>query len=214
MKYFFASLPRTIIALFTGYNLLWNVVAMLLTYLIVISGLDWYYFTHTRGAFFGQLFFPAVIIGAIVPILVPLFLFLDGRKTRTRIAWTLTQAAVVGSLISSFYKALTGRMQPNVLDTVNDISANFDFGFLEYGIFWGWPSSHTTIAFAMSFALIQLFPRNKFVVFFSIFYALYIGIGISFSIHWFSEFAAGAIIGTLIGIIVGKHFKKHFLEAK
>ena len=212
MKYFFYSLPRNILATFRGSNLLWNIAAIALTYLFVANGLDWYYFSHTRGAVLAPLFFPAVILGAVLPILLPLFLLIDGRKSRARIGWMLAQAALIGSIVSSLYKALTGRMQPNVYDTVNNISTSFDFGFLNHGIFWGWPSSHTTIAFAMVFALIHLFPKNKIFVAFSLLYALYIGIGVSLSIHWLSDFAAGAIMGTLIGITVGKSFKKHFSE--
>jgi len=92
-------------------------------------------------------------------------------------------------------------------DVLANISQNFQFGFLRNGIFWGWPSSHTTIAFAMSFALFYMFPKNKFIKYFSVIYAFYIGIGVSLSIHWFSDFIAGAIIGTLIGISVVKLYK-------
>lgn len=127
------------------------------------------------------------------------------------LAWALGQAALIGYLVSSFYKALTGRIPPPST-AVLDVSRQFNFGFLREGIFWGWPSSHTTVAFAMAFALIALYPKNKIVKSLSLIYALYIGIGVSFDIHWFSEFIAGAIIGAVIGLTVGKSFRSKILK--
>jgi hypothetical protein len=55
----------------------------------------------------------------------------------------------------------------------------FRFGFLRGGVFWGWPSSHTTIAFAMAVTILMLFPKQKWVGYMAITYALYIGLGVS-----------------------------------
>jgi membrane-associated phospholipid phosphatase len=88
-----------------------------------------------------------------------------------------------------------------------DTSHGFQFGFLKGGMFWGWPSSHTTVAFAMSVCLITLYPKNKKLILFALLYAFYIGLGVSVTIHWFSEFVAGAIIGSVIGMVVGRSFK-------
>jgi membrane-associated phospholipid phosphatase len=74
-------------------------------------------------------------------------------------------------------------------------------------MFWGWPSSHTTVAFAMAACLITLYPGNKKLILFASLYAFYIGLGVSVTIHWFSEFVAGAIIGSVIGMVVGRSFK-------
>ena len=73
-------------------------------------------------------------------------------------------------------------------------------------MFWGWPSSHTTVAFAMALALWELYPENRLIRYGAILYAFYVGIGVSITIHWFSEFVAGAIIGSVIGVVVGKSF--------
>ena len=51
--------------------------------------------------------------------------------------------------------------------------------FLRGGVFWGWPSSHTTIAFAMAVTILMLFPKQKWVGYMAITYALYIGLGVS-----------------------------------
>jgi membrane-associated phospholipid phosphatase len=82
----------------------------------------------------------------------------------------------------------------------------FQFGFLRGGVFSGWPSSHTTIAFAMAVTLFQLFPKQRWLGYVAITYAFYIGLGVSMTIHWFSDFLAGAIIGMAIGTVVGKTF--------
>lgn len=217
MRHFIQTLPKNIAASFKGKNFLWHIVAMAATALIVLSGLDWHYFIITRSSF-NAFFFPAVIIGAVLPFFGLPFMLLFGwlRKSKMTkiIAWTLGQAALIGLFISSFYKALTGRIPPPQTIAV-DISHQFNFGLFKDGIFWGWPSSHTTVAFAMAFALITLFPGNnpksKLIKIFSLIYAFYIGIGVSLSIHWFSEFIAGAIIGAIIGLVVGKSFKSLFV---
>ncbi len=125
----------------------------------------------------------------------------------------LVQASILGLLISSLYKAFTGRLQPELVSHLSniDISGSFNFGFLRNGVFWGWPSSYTAVAFAMVAALLVLFPRRKSVIAAAALYALYIGLGVSVTIHWFSDFVAGAIIGTVIGIVVGRSFRARIL---
>ena len=195
---------------FTGKNALFHIGAIVSTYLLVMSGFDWFYFTHTQLPLLQIILVPAIVIGGLLPMFLPPILYVLGRLLRKDVLKTtaiaLFQAAVTGSFISSFYKAFTGRVQPDLLQSAVDISHNFQFGFLEHGVFWGWPSSHTTIAFAMAITLIYLFPKNKFILYGALLYAFYIGIGISANIHWFSEFIAGALIGTAIGISVGKSF--------
>ena len=153
--------------------------------------------------------FPAVIIGQGVPMMLPLLLLLTGmvlEHPRTvRVAWAIGQAAFIGWFISSCYKAVTGR-DPRPHSIANDTSHVFRFGLLRHGIFWGWPSSHTAVAFAMAVTMIMLFPQKSSVRAVVILYALYIGTGVSMTIHWFSDFVARALIGTAIGTTVGKSF--------
>jgi membrane-associated phospholipid phosphatase len=212
MKYFFKTLGAHILDSFSGPKKYFHLALIATTILIVKTGFDWRYFLATRDPELNEAFFPAVIVGGLIPILVPPILIWLGvitKKKKVRmLGWALGQAALIGWIISSTYKAFTGRIEPNLFDLVNDSSHGFQFGFLKHGIFWGWPSSHTTVAFAMAFALMGLFQKNKAVIFFSLMYALYIGIGVSFSIHWFSEFVAGAILGTCIGITVERGFSK------
>ncbi len=211
MRNFIYDTPKVILKAFKD-NFLWHVLAIVITYILVVTNFDWYYFIHTRYILLNYAFFPSIILGGILPIILPIYLIIRGhlekKESTIHLGWLLGQAAIIGSIISSIYKTFTGRLQPNLYDITHNISHAFNFGFLEHGIFWGWPSSHTTVAFAMAFSLIYLFSKNKIVRIFSILYAFYIGIGVSLSIHWFSDFVAGAIIGTIIGITTTKIYLK------
>jgi membrane-associated phospholipid phosphatase len=221
MPELFHRLPRNVLTIFSGRNLLWHALAILLTIVIVRSGFDWIYFCWTRSDdAFARLARPAIIIGTFLPLVAILILLLVGAITKNRrlltTVWALGQAALLGYLISCGYKSFTGRLPPPFhgfrMSAMNegslvDSSHGFQFGFLKGGVFWGWPSSHTTVTFAMMTCLIALWPKNKPLVFFALLYAFYIGLGVSVTIHWFSEFVAGAIIGSVIGTVVGRSFR-------
>jgi membrane-associated phospholipid phosphatase len=214
------ALPRNIITVFKGRNLFWHALAIILTIVIVMSGGDWAYYRATREEIFFKVAVPAIMLGTFVPVLgiLGLWIFGEFRKNRRLIstAWALGQAALLGYVVSCLYKAFTGRLPPPFrgfrMSAANegslvDSSHGFQFGLLKGGVFWGWPSSHTTVAFAMSACLITLYPKNKRLVFLASLYALYIGLSVSVTIHWLSEFVAGAIIGGLVGTIVGRSFR-------
>jgi membrane-associated phospholipid phosphatase len=213
MPGFLYQLPKNMIRCFKGPNLLWHLLAIALTYIIVTSGSDWYYFVSTQKPLLRAFLFPAVRLGMILPIVVPLILWAIGVLQKDlkikNTAFALGQAAVLGLVVSSLYKAFTGRIPPPHFfshGALVDTSHGFRFGFMRGGMFWGWPSSHTTVAFAMAVALWGLYPENKPVRYAAILYAFYVGIGVSIRIHWFSEFVAGAVIGSVIGAVVGKSF--------
>lgn len=191
--------------------LLWHLAAIVITYALVKSGFDWEYFVSTRDPGLRSWMFPAVVIGGLAPIGIPLLLLVLGRllgNAWTRLAaWALGQAELIGAILAAGYKAITGRAHPTRFAGA-DLSHTFRFGFLRGGVFWGWPSSHTTIAFAMAATIFTLFPRRRWLRYSAIAYALYVGIGVSMTIHWFSDFAAGAIIGTVVGVVAGKSFSQ------
>jgi membrane-associated phospholipid phosphatase len=209
VKLFFSSLPKNILGCFQGRMLLWHLLFIALTFILVRSGFDWWYFSVTRSPVLREWMFPSAPIGGLVPLMVPLVLILSGYITsRARLAltgWAIGQAALLGSLLSSTYKAFTGRVHPEHFIGA-DISHVFRFGWLRGGVFWGWPSSHTTIAFAMAVTIFSLFPQQRRFGGLALVYALYIGLGVSMTIHWCSDFVAGAILGSVIGVVVGKNF--------
>jgi membrane-associated phospholipid phosphatase len=211
MKSLIYAIPRTVIECYSDFKWLWHILAISLTFILVVTNVDWYWYINTRSTTLYYIFFPAVVIGGILPLIVPLYLIIVGYFTKKRniefLGYAIGEAAIIGSIISSFYKIFTGRLQPNLFDVIDNITKSFQFGFWQHGVFWGWPSSHTTIAFAMAFTLVHLFPKNKTMKVFSILYAVYIGIGVSFYIHWLSDCIAGAIFGYIIGNTVGKKYK-------
>ena len=153
--------------------------------------------------------FPAVPIGGLLPIALPLGLFalgvLPGAGRSRLIGWAISQSEIIGGIIAAGCKALTGRAHPMHGGT-QDLTHIFHFGFLRGGVFWGWPSSHTTIAFAMATAVFTLVPKQRWIGYLAMGYAFYVGLGVSMTIHWFSDFVAGAIIGSVAGVTVGKSF--------
>jgi membrane-associated phospholipid phosphatase len=211
MKEFFSTLPRNIIGCLKGQMILWHVITIVLTFILVTAGFDWLYFRSTRNPVLRSWMFPAAPIGGLVPIILPLVLLAVGIVTKSAktslAARAVIQAEVIGALFAAAYKAITGRAHPSH-GVGADISHVFRFGFLRGGVFWGWPSSHTTIAFATAITIFTLLPKQRWLGYLAITYALYIGVGVSMTIHWFSDFAAGAIIGTVIGNVVGRSFSR------
>jgi membrane-associated phospholipid phosphatase len=209
MKQFLVTLPRNLLGCFKGRMLIWHVIAILLTFILVMSGFDWRYFLATRNPALRSWMWPAVGIGALLPVTLPLILFALGiiaRSAKTILTgWAVGQAELLGALIVVAYKAVTGRAHPAHHGSA-DISHVFHFGWLRGGVFWGWPSSHTTIAFAMAVTVFTLCPKQRWLGLAALLYAFYVGIGVSMTIHWFSDFVAGAIIGSIIGTVVGKNF--------
>jgi membrane-associated phospholipid phosphatase len=210
MKKFFRTLPRNLIGCFKGPMLVWHGIAIALTFILVTSGFDWRYFAATRNPVLRSWMFPAAPIGGLVPIILPLVLLVMGgiaRSAETSVAgWAVGQAEIIGAFVAAAYKSVTGRVHP-AHDVGADLSHAFRFGFLRGGVFWGWPSSHTTIAFAMAVMVFALSPKQRWLGYAAIAYAFYIGVGVSMTIHWFSDFAAGAIFGSVIGAVVGKSFR-------
>ena len=227
MPALFKGLVKNIVAIFKGRNLLWHSLAILLTIIIVAGGWDWSYYMATRNSALLSFAFPAVVLGETLPILAPVTILIVGiawKRSRIKItAWALGQAAILGALISGAYKAFTGRIPPPLSGMfgmssgsavpIVDSSHSFQFGWFNGGVFWGWPSTHTTIAFALAVCLIMLYPNNKKLVFLALLYAFYVGLSVSVTIHWFSEFVAGAIIGSVIGVVVGKSFRASLNKA-
>lgn len=211
MKQFLVTLPRNLIGCFKCRLILWHLLAILLTVILVTSGFDWFYFQSTRDPRLWELMIPSAPMGGLVPIALPLILIMSGfilsHSRITMAGWAIGQAELIASLISSTYKAFTGRVHPAPAGGEN-ISQVFQFGFLRGGVFWGWPSSHTTIAFAMALTVFTLFPKQRWLGWLALAYAGYIGLGISMTIHWFSDFVAGAIIGSVIGLVVGRNFSQ------
>ncbi len=210
---FYRVVPTTLTC-YRKWNLLCQVLAVVFTIAIVMTGLDWKYFVVFHGDSIRGFIFPAILLGMFLPFIIPLSFLAAGtilKKARfSNAAWGIAQSALLGLIISSFYKAFTGRIPPRMANAVTsvDISHGFQFGLLEGGVFWGWPSSHTTVAFAMAAAFATLFPEERVAKWLAYAYAAYVAFSVSVSIHWLSEAVAGTIFGIVIGMAVGQSFRE------
>lgn len=198
-----------------GYGL-YHISASALTYGLVQSDADWQYYTFMKeNPAISNTGMAAVLAGGLIPAVVPLYLYFRGKsKNDVRLTYSalaMGQSVMISLLVSSTYKAFTGREGPDILGGTSDtenFSDEFNFGFMRRGIFQGWPSGHTMNAFAMAGALREMYPENDTVKFYSWIYAFFVGLGVSTNIHWFSDFVAGALIGYSIGKTVGSSFWK------
>lgn len=201
----FYKLFENIGKIFSGRNLLWHLAFILATAGLVLSGLDWWYFEQTRNL--RTIGLTAGLAGFAIPVFVPLGMYLaSSLKKNVRLrnaANAIVQAGILGWAVSTSYKVFTGRpgLPHMIAEAAADTSDIFRFGFYRGGAFQGWPSSHTSVAFAMSMALIALYPENKYIRFFAIAYALFIGLGASVGFHWLSDFVAGGRVRTPLVIL-------------
>ncbi|HXR04311.1 MAG TPA: phosphatase PAP2 family protein [Verrucomicrobiae bacterium] len=163
MKQFLVTLPRNLIGCFTGRRIIWHLIAIVFTFILVMSGFDWRYFLVTRNPELRYWMWPAVVIGMFLPVCLPFIVLVVGFIARNAkvvlTGFAIGQAEIIGALITAACKAFTGRVHPPH-DVGTDISHVFHFGFLRGGVFWGWPSSHTTVAFAMAVTVCTLWPKR------------------------------------------------------
>jgi membrane-associated phospholipid phosphatase len=202
---FLYKLLQSLLASYRGYYWVWHLAAALITAVIVVTGFDWWFFEMTRS---DRLFWLVMFSGAggfLMPIIFPLVLYVVAKKRKDEyllhITIAVVRASAIAWIIVATYKIFTGRIQPDYLSSLDlaGLSSGFQFGFFEHGIFWGWPSHHTAVAFA-SMTVLYLAWRNAYVRFAVIAWALIVGVGAAVGFHWFSDVVAGAIIGSIVGI--------------
>lgn len=203
---------RNIKTVFVGKNLLWQIFAILATYILVMSGFDWQYFMFMRENAYRPLLFIGEGLGYLYPIFLPITLFIlylvNKKHSYKNTSLASAQSVVIAFVIGLFYKGITNRISPPHHGVIADNSNAFNFGFFEIFPIGGWPSQHTAVAFALSFCLITLFPKSNIIKFTTITLSLFISLGVAIAWHWFSEIFAGAILGIVIGLTVGKSYKQ------
>jgi len=206
---FFCSLPRNFAGCFKGWNIALHFAAIGLGVVLVTSGFDWFYLSATRSPQLLAWMIPGINLGVWVPLTLPPLLLLAGMAFQsaliTRTGWGLAQVVLIGFVLTELIKVVTGRPQPPRF-IGPDTSHVFHFGLLRSEIVSGWPSGHTTIAFAMSVTLFWLFPNKRWLSAAAALYALYIGLSVSMTAHWFADFASGIIFGIIVGTTVGRSF--------
>ena len=210
---------RFVIEIFSLRFLPLHLGVIIVTIILVFSGLDWAYFVHVLNAVPTSFLYIADATGFILPgllIMVSIGILVVSRKKLERLyAEAMIYAILLGITLSTIIKAFTGRISPphfhyGEAQAMIDNSQAFNFGFLRESVMGGWPSSHATIAFAIATTLAFLLPKRWYVFVILFAPALFIGIGVTFGFHWLSEFIAGACLGLVIGLVVGGFYNKNY----
>jgi membrane-associated phospholipid phosphatase len=196
----------------SGRSVLWHAVAIALTATFVLTGFDWWFYEMTRSELFNPLIWTAGIGGFFVPVLAIVGIYNYGEFRHDErvmsVALAVGQAVLIALAAAIVYKALTGRIQPEFMNTIGntDISRDFNFGLLRHGVFWGWPSSHTIVAFAGGTVLLRLVQHVSARALTAL-YMIVVAVGAGVGFHWLSDVVAGGVLGILIGTIVARNFK-------
>lgn len=220
MHYLWYRLPATLKNILSPRFIPWYLIAIFATWIIVVTGFDGQYFSLVRDSAPSVFFSLAGMLGFFVPILLWTTFMVTGtilkQKNTVTAAWMSAQAGFLGFGLSSFIKIFTGRLPPPHawVSPTDAIAAShgFQFGILRGGVFWGWPSSHTTTAFAMSVALLVFYRDKKTVGLVAVLYALYIAVGASMSFHWLGDVVFGTVLGSVIGWCVARNFNAEPLK--
>lgn len=221
MKEFFREYIEHVRALFSWRSLVLAGVAVVSTAYLVYSGEDWRYLATVEHGVPMSLLFIADSIGFLLPLLLPLTLYIIARVRKSDAlhfyARAVAQCVVLGFTLSTFIKIFTGRTSPpHPYDGVGrafvDNSHDFHFGFLREQVIGGWPSSHATIACALATLLILTLPPRWYTRLLIPALATFVSIGVTFGFHWLSESIAGACLGAAIGATVGVYYREKLQE--
>lgn len=205
---------RIFLEIFSKENHIFFLAIILGTILIVLSGFDWYYLILVNNYIPREILFISDVLGYFLPTILILFLFIYSLRKPSQTIKKIFLIVLYSTSLSIFtagiIKALTGRTSPphhgSYLTWINN-SMDFNFGFMREQILGGYPSTHTTIFFALAFSLLFLFPNFKKLHIFSFILTCFIGLGVTLGFHWFSEFFAGSILGFIISKSIYKELK-------
>ena len=156
---------------------------------------------------------PGLLGGMLAPAVVPLsMLFLSDDKKIQDAGAAVGQAVLIAWSANTLLKAITERIPPDE-DPPADFqkrSEKFDFGFLNNGVFNGWPSGHAMTNMAMATALATYFHDSSTIQYLAYAWAGYVMIsvtvGVQGGVHWISDTIAGGLMGWVIGKTVAHAF--------
>jgi membrane-associated phospholipid phosphatase len=131
-------------------------------------------------------------------------------------SFAVLQSSLVAFLYNSLLKAVTGRPNPDWQHhtDMKELSKTFRFGFMRGGIFWGWPSGHTSSAMAVVSALTSFYSEKTWLKIAGYSVVAYMMYGVSSlhrgGMHWFSDAVAAAFMSYAIGSTIGKYYRDQF----
>jgi len=219
--YPFGNFGNNILNSFKGNNLYFHLAAVASTAVLVTSGADYYvqkYFNEHEE--YGNATIPVIRYATYFPFVVGGSLFAYGKLKKDDEAVGASYAVLQSSIIAFGYntllKAITGRPNPDWRhnEDMNDLSKTFRFGFLRGGVFWGWPSGHTSSTMAVVSALTSFYPNKTWLKVVGYSYVAYMMLGVSSvnrgGMHWFSDAIAASLMSYAIGSTVGKYYRSKF----
>jgi len=84
LKTFLKTLPSNFLKVFSGRNIFWHLLAVILTYIFVMSGFDWWYFLSTRSSILQSIVFPAIVIGGTIPMYLQIAFIVIGLLVKKK----------------------------------------------------------------------------------------------------------------------------------
>ncbi|MGE5400073.1 MAG: phosphatase PAP2 family protein [Ignavibacteriales bacterium] len=217
----YSGMGDNILNSFRGDKLYLHLAAVASTALLSAGSGDYYvhkyfneheqYGVYARPVIRAAMYFPFVIGGS---------LYAFGKMNRDNEAvgasFAVLQSTVLAFAYNSLLKAVTGRAHPDWRnsDDMEGMSKTFRFGFGRGGIFWGWPSGHTSSTMAVVAALTSFYPDKTWLKYAGYGYVAYMVFAVSSlnrgGMHWFSDAVAASLMSYAIGSTVGKYYRSRF----
>ncbi len=215
----FGNFGNNILDSFKGDNLYLHLAGIASTFLIVTQDIDYdvqkYFNEHEE---FGKWTRPIVFTGTFLPFITGGSLYayskIQNDDETLGASFAVLQASLIEFLYNSTLKAITGREHPDWRNNsdMESLSKTFRFGFMRGGIFWGWPSGHTSSTMAVVSALTNYYPDKTWLKIAGYSLVAYTILGVSSvnrgGMHWFSDAIAAAFMAYAIGSTVGKYYRK------
>ena len=220
----FGNFGNNIINSFKGNNLYLHLAGIALTSVLVTQNVDYkveHFFNQHPD--YGNWARPILVTGQLLPFIVGGGLYAYGKFDRNDefvgASFAVLQASLIEFLYNSTLKAITGRPGPDWRHNsdMESLSKTFRFGFLRGGVFWGWPSGHTSATMAVVSALTNYYPNVTWLKIVGYTWVAYTIFGVSSvnrgGMHWFSDAIAAALMSYAVGSTVGKYYRSVYNNA-
>ena len=220
----FSGFGNNIVNSFKGNNLYLHLAGVASTAILVTSNTDYYvekFFNEHEQ--YGEIGFPIIRMSMYFPFIIGGSLYAYGKMAPDEEAvgasFAVLQSSVIAFMYNSLLKAITGRPHPDWRnsDDMKGLSKTFRFGFMRGGIFWGWPSGHTSSTMAVVAALTNFYPEKTWLKIAGYGYVAYMMFAVSSlgrgGMHWFSDAVAAAFMAYAIGSTTGKFYRDKFRKS-
>jgi membrane-associated phospholipid phosphatase len=217
----FGNFGNNVVNSFKGDNLYLHLAGIASTVLIVTTNTDYhvhkFFYDHEE---FGKAARPIIYAGMFIPFVTGGSLYAYGKFAKddraVAASFAVLQSSLVAFLYNSLLKAVTGRPNPDWQHhtDMKALSKKFRFGFMRGGIFWGWPSGHTSSTMAVVSALTSFYADKTWLKIVGYSMVAYMMYGVSSlhrgGMHWFSDAVAAAFMSYAIGSTIGKYYRSKF----